>query len=369
VSRRIVHVVSTHGVGGAERIIAAIVQSGHTAGWEQRVLNFFGGDGAEAFAALCDPVRTHMYGCRRVTDLPGVRQWVKRQLDDFRPDLLHVVLFPALAVTATIPRGEATARIVTQVYGNYLHGQPYAWATERFDRWATGRFDKIVAISDSVQDYLVREQRHPSSKVVRISPGWSGTPLPPSRDDARPTIVCVAKFRPEKGHTVLLAAFERVRKEISSARLVLVGDGELEEQLRDLVATRGLDESVHFAGSVEEVWPVLATAHVFALASLAEAFGIAVVEAMAAGLPVVVPAVGGLPELVQPGVGGELFPPGDETALAAVLIRLLLSADLRERMGEAGRRAAEPYKMYRTAARYLALYDEVLDDRDRAQTP
>ena len=67
--------------------------------------------------------------------------------------------------------------------------------------------------------------------------------------------------------------------------------------------------NVEFVGAVPEVWPYLAGADVFALASKSEAFGIAIVEAMAAGLPVVAPAVGGIPELVIPGVNGELFPP------------------------------------------------------------
>jgi glycosyltransferase involved in cell wall biosynthesis len=364
---RIAHVISTRGVGGAERIVAALVPGGRAAGWEQLVLNPFSGEGSKAFAALCEPVRHEGHPCPSVAGLPRVRRWLKAQLDDFEPDIVHVLLFPALVVTASIARREGSARLLTQVYDHSLRTQSHSWAKLRVDRWAARRFDKIVAISDSVRDYLVNEQGHPESKVVRISPGWEGTPRPPAPDDSRPTVVCIAKFRPEKGHTVLLAAFERVRREIPNARLVLVGDGELEAELRALVADRGMAGSVTFTGAVEEVWPVLAGAHIFALSSLSEAFGIAVVEAMAAGLPVVVPAVGGLPELLQPEGCGELFPPGDDVALADVLVRLLRSPELRDRMGAAGRRAAEPLRMESTVARYLALYDEVLRDRDRSR--
>lgn len=357
---RIAHVISTRGVGGAERIIAALVAGGAARGFDQVVLNPFADGGSASFATRCEPVPYKARRCDRLAELPALRRWLKSELDDFAPDIVHAVLFHARVVMATIARRPGACWLLTQAYDHTLRMAPHAWFKEPLDRWAGRRFDRVVAISDSVQQFLVREYGYPASKVVRISPGWEGVPLPPSASDVEPTVVCVAKFRPEKGHRVLLAAFDLVRRELPRARLRLVGDGELEPELRAEVAARALEENVEFAGAVPAIWPVLATAHVFALPSLSEAFGIAAAEAMAAGLPVVVSDVGGLPELVTPGVTGELFPPGDHEGLANHLVRLLRSPQLRERMGAAAREAAQDHSMERSVDRYVALYEDMV---------
>jgi glycosyltransferase involved in cell wall biosynthesis len=170
----------------------------------------------------------------------------------------------------------------------------------------------------------------------------------------------VARLRREKGHDVLLDAFALVRREVPTARLVLVGDGEFAASVRAQVTAMGLGESVVFAGVVPDVWPYLAEADVFALASRSEAFGIAVVEAMAAGLPIVASASGGIPELVEPGVSGDLFPPGDHRVLASHLVRLLRSPERRAAMGQAARVAAAGHRRERAVERYMELYEQML---------
>jgi glycosyltransferase involved in cell wall biosynthesis len=117
---------------------------------------------------------------------------------------------------------------------------------------------------------------------------------------------------------------------------------------------------VTLAGAVEDIWPCLARAHVFALASHYEPLGIAILEAMAAGLHVVATEVGGIPEIVQPGVTGELVADGDAAAMADRLIALLGSAALRERMGAAAKEAAAGMTMDVTVDRYFALYERLL---------
>jgi glycosyltransferase involved in cell wall biosynthesis len=365
VTHRIAHVISTRGVGGGERILSAVVAEAAGRGHEQLVLNPFANEGSEMFAALCGPARYEARGAYRVVHVPGVRRWIEQELRAFRPDIVHVMLFHALLVTSTIPKGEGELRILTQLYDGSLQLGSHSWVRERLEHWAARRFDRIVAISDSVKQVLVNDYRYPESKVARISPGWFGQPVVP-RPDAAPTIVCVAMFRREKGHSILLSAFERVRLEVPDARLLLVGDGPLAPQIRAEVAARGMEASVEFLGSVADVWPVLARAHVFVLPSLSEAFGIAMVEAMAAGLPVVASAVGGLPELVRPGVSAELCPPGDHRALAEHLVRLLRSPELRERMGAAAREDAAPHRMQRTGERYLQLFEDLLLEREQA---
>ena len=122
----------------------------------------------------------------------------------------------------------------------------------------------------------------------------------------------------------------------------------------------GLAGSVDFLGSVPDIWDHLARADVFALASRSEAFGIAIAEAMAAGLPVVAPAVGAIPELVRPGETGELFPPGDAAAMADHLVRLLTSPDVRAGMSAAALAASESLHVEKAVERYFDLYAGLL---------
>jgi glycosyltransferase involved in cell wall biosynthesis len=356
---RIVHVISSRGIGGAERFLAALVEHGGAHGWEQSVLNPFATDASAPLGAICDPVPVLARRCDGPLDLPTTRRWLGAELARFRPEVVHVLLFHALVAVATLPAPPGSRRVATNVYGDWVTTAPHGWLVRAADRWAGRRVDHVAAISESVARFLVSEYRYPSSKVTCIPLGWKGAPLPRSTAPRPPTIISVGGLRPEKGHDVLLAALALVHEEVPAARLVVVGDGELRPSLEAQAAAGGMGDRVEFLGSIPEVWPLLAGADVFASASRSEAFGIAIAEAMAAGLPVVAPAVGAIPELVVPGVTGELFPPGDHRALAGHLARMLRSAELRARMGTAARQAADGLRMERAVERYFDLFDDV----------
>lgn len=346
-------------MGGAERFLATLVVAGADRGFEQVVLNPFAVDASHALAALCAPVSYEAQACDRLVDVPALHRWLRTRLDDFRPDIVHVVLLQAQLVV-TLRKRPGTRFLLTNVGGDWARTAPRGRLIELAERWAGRRFDRVVAISEAVRTFLVSEYRFPESKVTCIPLGWRGDPRPPSTAPRPPTVVCVAALRPEKGHDVLLSAFAQVHRAVPDARLQLVGDGAMREALQAQAAAAGIGGCVEFLGSVPDVWDHLATADVFALASRSEAFGIAIAEAMAAGLPVVAPAVGAISELVQPGVTGELFPAGDATALAGHLVALLTSPERRAAMSAAALTAAEPLRVERAVERYFDVYAELL---------
>lgn len=174
---------------------------------------------------------------------------------------------------------------------------------------------------------------------------------PPARSSGGPLrVVCVGRLSPEKGHHGLLRALARLRATVPALRVSFVGDGpmraELEAQAREL----GLADSVEFLGarSERDVMQILASADLFALASLMEGLPVVLMEAMSLGLPVVAPRVAGVPELVNDEREGLLFHPSDWDGLGAQLRRLLTDADLRARLGAAGRaRVAQEFAIER----------------------
>lgn len=365
---RIAHVISTpSGFGGAEQTLGALVQGGDVRGARQTVLNPFAVNGsAGQLVDACAPVAVRSHPCAHAVQLPGVRRWLRKELDAFRPDIIHAHLFQAAALVASLPRaGNGAARVLSHQHGNYYR-RHRRYADAAADRWAGRRFDRVVAVSSSVQRLLVESFGYPLDKVGLIPNGWFGEPVPRRRESTRPTVVCVARFRPEKMHTTLLAAFARVRGDVPDARLVLVGDGPAQEQVRQRAAALGLSDAVEMPGATSRVWDHLADADVFALASQYETFGIAVLEAMAAGLPVVATRTGGLPELVVPGVTGELVPVGDDAAMAEEITHLLRDPDRRQRMSGAARAAAAPLHIDHIVAAYFDLYAELADRPARA---
>lgn len=158
-----------------------------------------------------------------------------------------------------------------------------------------------------------------------------------------PHFVCVGRLSDEKGHCGLFDAFARVLKSVPDARLSLVGDGPLKDRLVLLAEELGIARSVTFHGMLDETTTLatVATADALVLASFMEGLPVVLMEAMALGRPVIASGVAGVPELVRDGVSGLLFPPSDWDSLAQAMLQLAGDADLRARLGAAGRLAVE----------------------------
>jgi glycosyltransferase involved in cell wall biosynthesis len=170
----------------------------------------------------------------------------------------------------------------------------------------------------------------------------------------------VASFKHHKGHRYLLDAAKRVRRAIPEVRFVLVGRGPLEPELRRQASELGLDGTLVFAGYRADAPRVASAFDLFVLSSVYEGLSIALVEAMALGLPAVVTAVGGLPEVVEHGQQGLVVQPADPGAIADAVLSLLADPGRRQRLGEAGRRRAGQFDIRRAAGRMEEVYAELL---------
>jgi len=179
-------------------------------------------------------------------------------------------------------------------------------------------------------------------------------------------VVCVASLQDYKGHSVLVAALDRLTRAGTDVVVDLVGDGELRDELEADVARRGLADRIRFVGALpsDQVAARLAAADLLVLPSIITSSGkmegipVALMEAAASGLPVVASRLSGIPELVLDGATGLLVEPGDDVALAEAIARLAADPDLRARMGRAGReRVLEEFTIDVNADRMLGLLE------------
>jgi len=234
--------------------------------------------------------------------------------------------------------------------------------------------DRVVTSGEAIRA-LVLAAGVPPDRVVAIPAGvrlasFDGAGARDGAPEAllrslgleRPVIGSVAMFRGSKGHDHLLEAFQLLRAEIPGARLLLVGDGIRRQWVESLARERGLRDAVVFAGFRDDVPALLAAMDCFALASTrTEGVPQSLLQAFAAGTPVVATRIGGIPEVVEDGRTGLLVPPEDPRALAAALAAVLRDgAAARQRAARARRLVEERFSHRASVGRLLALYEELL---------
>jgi glycosyltransferase involved in cell wall biosynthesis len=244
--------------------------------------------------------------------------------------------------------------IVHTVHGFAFHNQEPPWRQALFrnlERLAAHWCDKMIFISQPLIDWAFREGITRNSKVVKV---YSGIELdhfrPVSAEEKKrirkkwgigprdSVIGIVSKLWEGKGHATLIHAFREIKKEMARAKLVIVGEGYLYEDLVALVDRLGLEDSVLFTGFQMDVFEIIATFDVAVLPSFFEGMGRVLLEAMAMEKPVVASRVGGIPELVEDGVNGFLVNPGKIQELKEGLLRVLRDKKLARKLGRQGRK-------------------------------
>jgi glycosyltransferase involved in cell wall biosynthesis len=249
--------------------------------------------------------------------------------------------------------------------------EEFGWFDRGLDALARRSADVIVANSQAVIDDVVAREGLARERIRLIR---NGVEIPPPLSDAERTalragfgvgpdellIGTVANLKPAKGIGHLIEAAAAVGEAIPAARFRVVGEGWLRPELEARIAARGLGERIALAGSVPDARAVYGAFDLVVHPSDAEGLPNAVLEAAAAGRPIVATAAGGTGEIVTDGETGLLVPIGDSAALGAAIIRLARDPDLRARLGAAAReRAARDFGMDRFVAETVALYEEL----------
>lgn len=293
----------------------------------------------------------------------------------YRPHIVHTHLAKAGFVGRIAGRLAGARAVLHTYHGSVFRGyfgereSALYLAIERALGWLSSR---VIAITPRQRQDLVALGVAPAEKIVTIPLGLDLEPFrrETGRGEARaalglppdgPLVGIVARLVPVKDVATFLRAFALARERVPGVRAFVVGDGEERAALERLSGELGLGASCRFVGWRADMPNVYAAADVVALSSLNEGSPVSLIEAMAAGRPVVATAVGGVPDVVRDGETGSLVPPRDPAALAAAMTELLLDGELARRYGEHGRAAAYPrFDASRLVSDIERLYDELL---------
>ncbi len=339
----------------------------------------------ERFQVICGlltPDSDHLIGSHLDTidfRLPGLNGWVWLRfffhlcwvIYRRRVDLLHVNSY----VPGNYAR-LAGALMQVPIIIDHWHGFTRFNGKRRLICRLLGRFtDVSIAVSHGVRDYLLKECGLDPARVrvvhngVDIAAIDAARPGPEVRralglPDEAPVIGLVGRLDHwGKGHRELFEAMARL-KDRHPCQALIVGGGRREDEVRALAASLGLADAVHFLGQRQDVPDLLHAMDIFVLPSYSEGVSLALLEAMAAGLPVIATNVGGLPEVVTDGDNGLLIPPKDPEALAEALARLLDAPDFAKKLGENARRQVrEHFSLDRLGREINEIYGELVEKK------
>jgi sugar transferase (PEP-CTERM/EpsH1 system associated) len=366
---KVLHVLLSLECGGMEQVVVDLIRLGRAAGFQSEVVCLARrGELAEQLAAEGVPV--HCVFKPEKFSLK-VRDDLAKVLDAVRPDIIHTHHFGSLFYIGPPARKRGVRAIIHTEHGKEDYGR---WQYRWIGRLAARHAKAFCCVSEDIARHVLRNRIVSQRKIQLVSNGIELDRFQAS-DESRRAIRhtlgiatdavvfgTVGRLSDIKRQDVMIEGFAELRKVQPESHLLLVGDGPERSALERLVADRDLGRSVHFAGYQENAERYLTAIDVFTLTSDSEGTPLSLLEAWSTGLPVVVTAVGGLPELVEDGTDGLLVPARDPSALAKAFAALCANAPLRRRMGEVGARKVRTQFDRRTmAANYARLYGNLLE--------
>jgi L-malate glycosyltransferase len=291
---------------------------------------------------------------------------LKKIVDHVAPDILQTHMFKSHFLVRACGLNKNRAWVA------FFHG--YTTTTlkrdllAQLDRWSLLAPSQIVAVSDSFSRALTSARGIPSERIMvlhnAIDPGWmiNSPEVAPLVAPGEKLVLAVGRLSKERGFSDLVAAIGHLKQTNSSlaVRLAIVGEGLERPVIEDAIRRGGLEQQIRLIGHVIDVRPYYRAADVLAISSLSEGSPNALLEAMAAGVPVVSTAVGGVPEIVTHGETALLVLPRDPVALANAIQQLLTDRSLAEKMaGRAQELIHSHYSPQSRAQSLVRLYERL----------
>ncbi len=347
------HVVPDLGVGGAERHVTTIMPNLDPDRFVTSVVCI--GTEGELFGDLVgtNTEATALHRTKR--QAIGALIGLVREMRRFSPD---VVLTRGYNAEALGRIAAVIARVPHNVVWVHNHGsiEPHGRLRRVSDKILDRVTSAYFGVAQAQSRYMIEDLRYPAGKITVIYNGVDVARFDAQSDDADrqrvfdefgfdpqdQVVTILAALRPEKDHENYLQAARIVADRLPAAKFLIVGDGQMRPRVEELIDELDLGSRVVLAGTRSDVPALLAASSVFTLCSYSiECFPMALLEAMAAGVPAVCTAVGGVPEMIDDGVTGFLVPPRDPQAVADAVSTILTDEHLAQKMGQTARDRVE----------------------------
>lgn len=362
--RSLLFISSSSGPGGAETVFLQLATAAHRRGI--RVLAVLFRPGWLKDALERTGVEVNICPMKGMFDW----RWVKHIVCLVRSR--HVELIHAHEFTANV-YGVLAGRLAGIPVVATVHGKNYYWEClrRRMAYRLVARFGRMVAVSKDLKEFLIRHVNIPDDRIFVIYNGIVAKTAEAATGevvalstlglDKHTRVICsVGSLYPVKGHEYLIRALPKIVRIYPNLVLVLIGRGEQETVLRQLSKALGVQEHIRFLGFRSDVATILTGIEIFVLPSLSEGLSIALLEAMAAGKPIVASRVGGNPEVVVDGKTGFLVDSRDPKALAERIVELLNDSKKSKELGESGReRVQNCFTIDKMVDSYGALYESM----------
>jgi glycosyltransferase involved in cell wall biosynthesis len=352
-------------LGGGERIVLRLASLLPQYGYRASILTFSADP--ESPGLQSPPCPIYLLPLRRTYDLSALRaafalrQFLRQQ----RIEIVQTFFESSDLWAGFVTKAMSDAKLIWSrrdmgILRDSKHHVAY--------RLMSGFPDKVFAVSEQVRRHCIEVDRIEPPRVQTIYNGldladWDAVSRPVPHASG-PVITTVGNIRRVKGHDVFIRAAASVVEQFPHASFSIAGeilDTEYFQELETLVRDHNLSDRFHFAGGVTGLREYLSAADIFVLPSRSEGFSNAIIEAMAASLPVVATNVGGNAEAVQDGVSGFIVPSEDTGALAAAIVRLLSDPEKARVMGAAGKKlAAEKFTTDAMMRQVTQTYARVL---------
>lgn len=370
---RLLHLITRLPIGGAERMLLGILRHLDAGQFESVVCCIQDrGELADEAEALGFPVVSLGLMKRHGHDRQVVPA-LRRLMREHRIEVVHSHLYHANLYGRLAARREGIPAIAS-VHNTYTRRKWY----RHWINWYLARHTfRVTAGSLDVERDLLEIDRLPKNKVIRLPNGIDLTRVETGLTAVEAklrlgfaatdqVIGTVGRVEEQKGHVFLLEAFARLRQAVDRSgnlRLLVVGDGRLLPVLRETAIRLGIAEACRFPGNIAKLAEVYRAIDVFVMPSLWEGLSLAMLEAMAAGLPMIATDVGGARDVLGDSLRGRLVPPGDAVALAQVAHELLLDVPRRATMADAGcRHVRENYSVAALSRQLAGLYTAALQN-------
>ncbi|GEM_PF-179437 len=370
-TKKIFYLITGLHVGGAEKLLFDTARCLDRKKFTPVVATLIGGKLIPDFEKA--GIRVYNIGMRHKLDV-GAFFRLKNILEEESPDIIHTHLFHADILGRILG---SLCRVPLKITTIHCH-EPWRnhWFPKTLDRLLSKLNDGLIAVSEKVKRSVAEAEKLDPDKIEVIpnairSDGDAWLQRKEHRAKIRKDLglsedellLCTLSrlYEPFKGIPVLLKAIKQLSEHLPQVRCVLIGDGPHRKNIEALADTLELKNHVIFAGEQLDPRAWLCAMDVFTQPSLVEGSPLSVIEAMAAGLPIVATSVGGIPELIRDGKDGLLVPPNDPEKLCDALRTLLTDRSLAERLGSSARsRFQENFDMERVITKTEAFYERLL---------